>query len=269
MIIAYLAVLVFIVCVLYQIMKGIIAMFKKLFKKESKKKGRQVDKSINKEEIQQPITLVKEEIPEKRKKQFIGVWDSKRLLRELLEITESVKSWKIELYKTDSEKTPYKIRCKRVISVINAFNGCKRITTDWGYIPLDMLISEDYPEMKIAELTSLIVDFLPKYSERIKNTFSQDEEATNRMQLFYFLFRYRHAAYKLSTHWDGVSETDIVGAIAIDMTRKLYNEKIESMNETLDKLLLLLLDDKFNKTFTEKELLEDYGYPNVTDEELH
>ena len=41
------------------------------------------------------------------------------------------------------------------------------------------------------------------------------------------------------------------------------------MNETLDKLLLLLLDDKFNKTFTEKELLKDYDYPNVTDEELH
>ena len=30
-------------------------------------KGRQVDKSINKEEIQQPITPVKEEIPEKKR----------------------------------------------------------------------------------------------------------------------------------------------------------------------------------------------------------
>ena len=44
MIIVYLAVLVFIVCVLYQIMKGIIAMFKKLFKKESKKEGIDFDK---------------------------------------------------------------------------------------------------------------------------------------------------------------------------------------------------------------------------------
>ena len=47
------------------------------------------------------------------------------------------------------------------------------------------------------------------------------------------------------------------------------NEKIESVNETLDKLLLLLLGDDFDKTFTEKELLEDFDYPNVTDEELH
>ena len=44
MIIAYLAVLIFIVCVFYQIMKGIIVMFKKLFKKESKKKGIDFDK---------------------------------------------------------------------------------------------------------------------------------------------------------------------------------------------------------------------------------
>ena len=214
-------------------------LFNKLFK------GKQVNKSINKEEIQQPVipTPVKEEIPEERIKQFTGIWDARRLLYELLRITQSARSWKIELYETDSEQTPYKVRYERVISVINAFVDYKVIDADWGYIPLDTLISEDYPETKIAELTSLIVDFLPRYSERIKNTFSQDEEATNRMQLFYFLFRYRLETYKLSTHWNGVLETDIVGAIAIDMTRKLYNEKIESMNETLDKLLLLLLDN--------------------------
>ena len=89
------------------------------------------------------------------------------------------------------------------------------------------------------------------------------------MQLFSFLFRYRFAIYKFATHWDGVLETDIAGGIAIDITRKLYDEKIESVNETLDKLLLHLLGDDFDKTFTEKELLEDYDYPNVTDEELH
>ena len=191
------------------------------------------------------------------------------MLRELLEITESVKNnWKIELYKTDSEQTPYKIRCKRVISVINAFKGSK-VIDDWGYIPFETLIPEDYSEMEILELTSLIVDCLPKYETRIEIAFNQDREYTSRMQLFSLLFRYRLAIYKLATHWNGVLETDIAGGIAIDITRKLYNEKIESINDTLDKLLLLLLGDDFNKTFTEKELLENYDYPNVTDEELH
>ena len=217
-------------------------LFDKLFK------GKQVDKSINKEEIQQPIIHVKGEIPEERKNLFTGVWDAKRLLHELLEITESVKGWKIELYKTDSERTPYKIRCERVISAINAFNGRKEIGTDWGYILFEMLIPEGYSEMKMSELTSMIMDFLPKYETRIEDAFNQDREYTSRMQLFSFLFRYRFAIYKLATHWDNV---------------------LENINETLDKLLLLLLGDGFDKTFTEKELLEDYDYPNVTDEELH
>ena len=238
-------------------------LFDKLFK------GKQVDKSINKEEIQQPIIHVKGEIPEERKNLFTGVWDAKRLLHELLEITESVKGWKIELYKTDSERTPYKIRCERVISAINAFNGRKEIGTDWGYILFEMLIPEGYSEMKMSELTSMIMDFLPKYETRIEDAFNQDREYTSRMQLFSFLFRYRLETYKLSTYWNNVSETDIVGAIAIDMTKKLYNEKMESINETLDKLLLLLLGDSFDKTFTERKLLEEYDYPNVTDEELH
>ena len=191
------------------------------------------------------------------------------MLHELLRITQSVRGWKIELCKTDSEQTPYNIRYERVISVINAFKGNKVIDIDRDYMPLDILIPEDYSEMKMLKLTSLIVDFLPKYEARIENAFNQDRKYTSRMQLFSFLFRYRLETYKLSTYWNNVSEADIVGAIAIDMTRKLYNEKIERINETLDKLLLLLLGDVFDKAFTERELLKEYDYPNITDEELH
>lgn len=237
-------------------------LFDKLFN------GKQVDKSINEEEIQQPITPVKEEIPEERKKQFTGMWDARRLLHELLRITQSVKGWKIELCKTDSGQTPYKVRQERVLSVMNAFKGSKVIDTDRDYIPLDILIPEDYSEMKMSELASLIVDSLPKYEKRIGIAFNQDREYTSRMQLFYLLFRYRLETYKLSACWDNVLETNIVGAIAIGMTKKLYNEKIESINETLDKLLLLLLGNEFDKTITERELLEKYDYPNVTDEGL-
>ena len=137
-------------------------LFDKLFK------SKQVDKSINKEEIQQPITPVKEGIPEERKKQFTGIWDARRLLHELLRITQSVKGWKIELCKTDSKQTPYKVRQERALSVMNAFKGSKVIDADRDYIPLDILIPEDYSEMKMSELTSLIVDSLPKYEKRIE-----------------------------------------------------------------------------------------------------
>ena len=42
-------------------------------------------------------TFIKEEISEERKKQFKGVWDAKKLLRELLNITQSVEGWQINL----------------------------------------------------------------------------------------------------------------------------------------------------------------------------
>ena len=234
-------------------------------------KGRQVFKSLKEERPVIP-TPVKGEITEERKKQFTGIWDARRLLYELLRITQSVRSWKIELYKTDSERTPYKIRCERVVSVMNAFKGRKEIDADWGYIPFEILIPEGYSEMKMSELTSMIVDLLPEHIKEIYNeTFVKNSlaETSERLFLFMFLLEYRFETYKLYTYWNKVSETCIGGLIAIHITNKLYDEKIEGINETLDNLLLLLLGDDFNKTFTEKELLEDYDYPNVTDGELH
>ena len=44
---------------------------------------------------------------------------------------------------------------------------------------------------------------------------------------------------------------------------------MDSINETiLDKLLLLLLGYEVDKTFIEIELLEDYGYPNISDRDI-
>ena len=45
-------------------------------------------------------------------------------------------------------------------------------------------------------------------------------------------------------------------------------ENLKETNDTLDKLLLLLLGDNYDGTITERELFENYGYPDVTDAEL-
>lgn len=43
---------------------------------------------------------------------------------------------------------------------------------------------------------------------------------------------------------------------------------MQLVNDKIDRVLLLLLGDKYDKTFTVEELREKYGYPNITDEEL-
>lgn len=214
-------------------------------------------------------TPIKKEISEERKKLFTGVWDSRRLLSELLRITKSVKGLQIELYEIDSEQTPYSIRCKRVFSAINAFRIYGKNNHPIDRISLEELISEDCSEIKMSELTSLIEDFVPEYRDRMRIAFNPDRKDISRSQLFRFLFSYRFESYKLYTHWDNILETNIAGGIAIDITRKLYDENLKSINDVLDKYLLLLMGDDFDKTFTEKELLENCDYPNVTDAELY
>ena len=214
-------------------------------------------------------TPVKEEIPEERKEQFTGIWDAKKLLYELLNITQSVEGWRIDFNRINYSMC-YTTKCERVISVINAFNGRKGIEAKRKPISLHNLISKTYSDEKKSELISSIKELLPKLEdERIENIFSPQKEFLSRMQLFGILYSYRLDTYKFSSRWRNANDSDIAGELATDITRKFYNESMDSINETiLDKLLLLLLGYETDKTFTEIELLKDYGYPNVSNRDI-
>ena len=119
-------------------------------------------------------------------------------------------------------------------------------------------------------MISSIKELLPKLEdERIEDIFNPQREFLSRMQLFGILYSYRFDTYKFSSRWHNANDSDIAGELATDITRKFYNESMDSINETiLDKLLLLLLGYETDKTFTEIELLEDYGYPNVSNRDI-
>ena len=212
-------------------------------------------------------TSVKEEIPEERKELFARVWDSKRLLNELLEVTELKGT---HIYILNWDRNFYQIRCKRIISVIRAFKGStSSMEIRNNSILLRNLISENCSDERIEKLISLIVEVNPEMDkEKIEEFFNPQRDFFCRILIFSILFRYKREILKLSTCWNNVGATNSVEDIAIDITKKLYKEKMKDINDTLDKLLLLLLGDDFDKTITERELLEKYDYPNVTDEEL-
>ena len=50
-------------------------------------------------------------------------------------------------------------------------------------------------------------------------------------------------------------------------TKGLYTKHIKGVSDTIDQMLVLLMGDDFDRTFTEEELLP-FGYPDITDEEL-
>lgn len=213
-------------------------------------------------------TPIKEEIPEERKNLFTGVWDSERLLRELLEVTDFVKGSRIYI---NLNRTSSQIRCKRIISVISAFKGnISSMEIKNNSILLRNLISENCSDERVSELIPLIFEILPEMKEEYREYFfNLLREFVTRIHIFSILFRYRQETFKLSTYWNNVGRTNRVEDMAIAMTKKLYKEKMKGINDTLDELLLLLLGDVFDKTITERELLEKYDYPNVTDAELH
>lgn len=136
-------------------------------------------------------------------------------------------------------------------------------------ILLRNLISENCSDEKVSELIPLILEILPEMKEEYREyIFNPQREFVTRIHIFSILFRYRQETFKLSTYWNNVGATNRVEDMAIAMTKELYKEKMKGINNTLDKLLLLSLGDGFDKTITERELLEKYDYPNVTDEEL-
>ena len=134
---------------------------------------------------------VKEGISEERKKQFKGVWDAKKLFRELLDITQSVEGWQIDFDKTNHSMR-YTTKCERIISVINAFNGRKGIEAKCKPISMRNLISKTYPDEKKSELISSIKELLPNIeNKRIEDIFNPQREFLSRMQLFGILYSYR------------------------------------------------------------------------------
>ena len=68
--------------------------------------------------------------------------------------------------------------------------------------------------------------------------------------------------------WSGVLECCKSMGIIIQATTFMFQKQIRPVCNTIDRMLILLLGDDFEKTFTEEELFQ-YDYPDVTDEELY
>ena len=86
--------------------------------------------------------------------------------------------------------------------------------------------------------------------------------------IFQTFLNYRMELLKLERIWSGVLECNMPIGIAINATTFLYRNHITPACKIIDRILVLLMGDDFDKTFTEEELFQ-YGYPDVTDEELY
>lgn len=200
--------------------------------------------------------------------QFNKQWDALRLLHDYMELaiqSGNTGSWDCE----NASMSPYKVRYLRIMSVLDAYKFV-------GYCPDFLLgfkqgvfISASCSEAKILEIYSLLEKIIPlELACGIDVSFMLSCQQ-QRKSLFIKLMEFRLEIEKLAHHWNGVLEAMGGYHLALKITQNLYKDRIVDVSNVLDRILILLLGDDFDTVFTEKELIEKYDYPTITDSELY
>lgn len=207
-----------------------------------------------------------------KERKFDGVWDARRVLYNVLSYADEEGYIK---YVPGGTESTYGIKRQRFNAALKAYGkienddlfGCEtglRIGNEWG-----VWISETCSQEKMNGLYELLKqnmrhDFILRgYDASI---FLKEEH--DRLSFFKKLFKYRKELYVLDMKWSGVLECSRSIGMVIETTDFLFHKNIKPACDVIDRMLILLMGDDFDKTFTEKELLS-YGYPDVTDDELY
>ena len=188
-----------------------------------------------------------------------GIWNAARLLKELLCYADE--SGIIRDMET-SDDSPYGIKVRRFVAAMKAYG--KEDALNNG---IEHIISASCSEDKMNELWQLLRSNL---GDRYFAVFAYADfldRACERKHLFEALFRYRKSLYRVENLWAGMIECSRTIALAYRLTSNLNQTQIKAVSDVIDRMLVLLMGDDYDKTFSEDELLP-FGYPYVTDKEL-
>jgi hypothetical protein len=152
---------------------------------------------------------------------------------------------------------------QRLNAILSAFNpGMNRNVLNYSYSGI--LIDENCNDVKIRE----IEDITGKRFEDNTSPFGEDDLVRMRQEMFEALLMYRVNLDSISHTYDGVFECSRAFMNGICHTRAVNEEIMNLVNDKIDRVIFLLLGDKYEKTFTVGELREKYGYPNISDSKL-
>lgn len=205
----------------------------------------------------------------KKVRKFDGIWNAERVLRNILCYANEKGFITYEDNKQD-------IRRQRFYAAFRAYGKIEEYMIEKDYLfgnsqVIDpfLWLSKTRSEKKMEELRRLLKDNLSYRTIKMKVD-SPDflERNYEIVCIFQTFLNYRMELFKLERIWSGVLECNMPIGIAINATTFLYRNHIIPACKIIDRILVLLMGDDFDKTFTEEELFQ-YGYPDVTDEELY
>ena len=197
-------------------------------------------------------------MPEER--QLDGIWDANRILQEYLHFAD--KSGHIK--KIDmSDDSPYGIKLRRFAVAMKAYG---KDVEDFDVF--EGIISNSCSSDKLDEFRQLLKPLLNNdYHKELINDARFIRGSRDIHYLFEALFEYRKCLYEVDNIWSGLLECPMSVSILASAIKSLYVKRIKEICDTIDRMIVLLMGDDFDRSFTEEELLP-FGYPDVTDDEL-
>ena len=194
------------------------------------------------------------------RKTLNGIWNVNRVLQEFLHFADKrgrVK--KIDM----SDDSPYGIKQRRFAAVMKAYG--KDVENSNVF---EGIISKSCSPDKLEEFRKLLKPLLDNdYHKELINDARFIRGSSDIHYLFEALYKYRKSLYEVENIWSGLIECPMSVSMIYYATKDLYTKHIKGVSDKIDQMLVLLMGDDYDKSFTEDELLP-FGYPDVTDEEL-
>lgn len=131
------------------------------------------------------------------------------------------------------------------------------------YFNSGILIDENCSKSKLKEIEG-ITGFRFDEEKFYKPLLNSIEK---RQEMFESLLVYRLQLEEIADAYDGFYKYNGGFQEGWDIAQKV-TDKIEPVIIKVDKILFLLLGDKYDKSFTMSELKEKYGYPDISKQEL-
>lgn len=190
------------------------------------------------------------------------VWDVHEFIQNLSEL-----NLEMHLGKEKTTDFDFEVRKARVASALSAFVGIsfddalERLTY-FGMINFfDDEVNNERADKIRSALKSPSMNSSLHY--RIDNMKIDQDSCTD------LLHDLACSRYSMA---HAVTRNMLEGTTAMYIVRykieAVYSPLLQAVLDEIDSLLVLLLGDAFGKSFTEKELIENYHYPTVTDRKL-
>jgi len=198
------------------------------------------------------------------KSAFKKVWNARVLVKSMVKLMASY-----HLLDEITDDFEFNVHRARVASVLRAYTG---LSFEIALNNLEAFSKGDFCDTTVSEERAKIIKEMMTFDSIIENQKERLEKCDINYlcckDIFSTLMMYRVAIEKAMGVYSGFLESSTELSIGINKAKSIYNPDLIKDNDEVENLLVLLLGDAFNMSFSEKVLIEKYNYPTVSDHQI-